>query len=50
MAYVNCIAGAITKEEYEFILNAAGLTSMSSMIKFFFDFLSLFNKRCPHHG
>ena len=35
-AYVSCIAGAILKEEYEFILNAAGLTSMSSMIMFFF--------------
>jgi hypothetical protein len=34
-AYVSCIAGAITKEEYESILNAAGLTSMSSMIMFF---------------
>jgi len=49
-AYVSCIAGAILKEEYEFILNAAGLTSMSSMIMFSFNVLSFFDKRCPHHG
>jgi len=39
-AYVSCIAGAILKEEYESILNAAGLTSMSSIIMFLFFQLS----------
>ena len=39
MAYVSCI----TKEEYESILSAAGLTSMSSI--YFFDFFSLFNNK-----